>query len=178
MTYLPDDAIELGVLRQGDIIDQVHILGALNLNAISYMTNGDRSTLWCVQNEPKFGPAAVLSHSCEIDPTNDVKLTSIVLAPLRDINTATDPRKIQELVESNIIGEDTQFSYLKYFFLEPHEALPFERGVVIDFSKCFSVRNKSYAQLVQQKKLQLVEAVADQMALKLSLYFYRVQRTA
>jgi len=116
----------------------------------------------------------VLSHSCEIDPQNKIKLTSIILAPLRDINTATAPNKIQELIDSNEIDKtEPQASYLKYFYVHPNENLKFDRGAIVDFSKCFSLRRQAYAMLLSNKILQLSDEATSSMALKLALYYYR-----
>ena len=89
--FLSDAQIERDVLRQGDIIAQVHLLGAINLNNIQYSSamNSSSYSSWAILSPPKFGDAIVLSHSCEIAPENRTKFTSIILAPLRDINTAT-----------------------------------------------------------------------------------------
>ncbi len=176
--YLPEDQIERNILRQGDIISEVHLLGAINLSTINYMVSNDTRIGWFIPKPPDFRPAIILSHSCEIDPSNDIKLTSIILAPLRDINKATDPQKIEELKQSNIIDESSTYSYLKYFYIEPNPSIPFDDGAVVDFSKCFSVRNKSYNDLLSQKIIQMREEIANKMALKLSLYFYRQKETA
>ncbi|MCB0404715.1 MAG: hypothetical protein KDD51_07995 [Bdellovibrionales bacterium] len=119
-------------------------------------------------------PMMVLSHSCEIDKENDIKLTSIILAPLRDINKITHPDMLEQLKQSNLISEETERTFLKYFYLEANEQMPdFTGGAVVDFSKCFSMRKTAYDYLRDRKILQLQPAIANQMALKLSLYFYR-----
>jgi len=128
---------------------------------------------WTVNTPPKITHSMVLSHSCEIDLVNKIKLTSIILAPLRDLNKATEKSKIEELINSNYLTPDTTASFLKYFYINPHEILPYSEGAVVDFSKCFSIRKNSYKILVENKCLQLKEDVANKMALKLSLYFYR-----
>jgi len=175
--YLPEEKIERNILRQGDIISEVHLLGAINLSTINYIVSNDAKTGWFIPKPPDFRPAIILSHSCEIDPSNDIKLTSIILAPLRDINKATDPQKIEELKQSNIIDESSTYSYLKYFYIEPNPFIPFDDGAIVDFSKCFSVRNKSYNDLLSQKIIQMRKEIANKMALKLSLYFYRQKKT-
>jgi len=129
---------------------------------------------WSIPSPPNYGDAMVLSHSCEIDPQNKIKLTSIILAPLRDINTATAPNKIQELIDSNEIDKtEPQASYLKYFYVHPNENLKFDRGAIVDFSKCFSLRRQAYAMLLSNKILQLSDEATSSMALKLALYYYR-----
>jgi len=133
-------------LRQGDIISSVHILGAINLKTVQYTATSDAIgksgyQSWQVPKPPEFLDAMVLSHSCEIALENKAKLTSIILAPVRDIHTATSQERIEELISSNLIDKDEpRASYLKYFYLEPNTQFQFERGAIVDFSKCFSVR--------------------------------------
>jgi hypothetical protein len=168
-------------LRQGDIISSVHILGAINLKTVQYTATSDgigKSSYqsWQVPKPPEFLDAMVLSHSCEIAIENKVKLTSIILAPVRDIHTATSSERIEELIASNLIDKDEpRASYLKYFYLEPNPGFQFERGAVVDFSKCFSVRKQAYDMLLEKKVAELQKEFRLSMALKLSLYFYRTQ---
>ena len=79
--------------------------------------------------------------------------------------------------ESNIIDpDDPRESYLKYFYLEPHERLGFVRGGIADFSKLFSVHKTSYERLLQKKILQLRPEIAMRMAYKLAMYFFREEQ--
>jgi hypothetical protein len=118
----------------------------------------------------------VLSHSCEIARDNAIKVTSIILAPVRDVSGATPREKLRELIESNFIDRaQPESRYLKYYYLEPHHKLPFQDGAIVDFSKCFSVRKNSYDFLLARKAVQLLDEARDSMALKLSLYFHRQQ---
>jgi len=48
----------------------------------------------------------VLSHSCEVALANKLKLTSIILAPIRSIHKATRTDRIQELINSNLIDRN------------------------------------------------------------------------
>ncbi len=173
--YLSAEEIESGVLRQGDIISEVHSIGALNLNNVFFVNKGEEILQWGVDDKPKLIPAMVLSHSCEIDPANTVKLSGLVLGPIRDVDRAAPSDKINQLIESNIIDEENpQPSFLKYFYLNPSDLLPqFQNGAVVDFSKCYSFRKECYNALVKKKILQLDPQIADKMALKLALYFYR-----
>lgn len=172
--YLSEESCETGDLRQGDILSNIPLLGVINLKTIQFQTDAEKKIWgWTVPRIPEFEHVVVLSHSCEIDKINDIKLTSIILSPIRDIHKATSPEKIDELKKSNIIEKDVGASYLKYFYIEPHEKMPFEDGAIVDFSKCFSVKNKSYDELLQNKILQLRPEVAEKMAFKLGLYFYR-----
>ena len=174
--FLSDAQIERDVLRQGDIIAQVHLLGAINLNNIQYSSamNSSSYSSWAILSPPKFGDAIVLSHSCEIAPENRTKFTSIILAPLRDINTATSEDRVKELIESNLIDlTKPQASFLKYFYLPPNPNLKYTEGSIIDFSKCFSVRKQSYDSLVKSKIAQLSRDCISSLALKLALYFHR-----
>ncbi len=176
--YFDDESMERGVLRQGDIVADVHLLGVININSIQYTSTAasDPSQVvsWSIPSSPKFGDAMVLSHSCEIDLDNEIKLTSIILAPLRDINTATKPEKIQELIDSNEIDHnEPQASYLKYFYVYPNGNLKFSNGAIVDFSKCFSLRRQSYDNLLSSKIAQLNNKATSSMALKLALYFHR-----
>lgn len=172
--FLHETKIERDVLRQGDIISNILILGAININGIQFQVDqkGEKKS-WSVSQQPKYSDAMILSHSCEIDPSNNVKLTSIILAPIRDINKATNPSKIDELIKSNIIDSSVQESYLKYFYILPHPKLSFKNGAVVDFSKCFSLKKESYSELIKSKIIQLNNSTIDNMSLKLSLYFYR-----
>ncbi len=108
--YESNSDTNFDLLYQGDIIKDIHILGAINLNSIHYSSRDfasiDKITSWQVPSEPKIGHVMVLSHSCEISLENDVKVTSIILAPLRDLSTATSKEKISELISSNLIDHD------------------------------------------------------------------------
>ena len=175
--FLDDELIEHDTLRQGDIVSDVHLLGVINSMGIQYSSQAGRLEefiSWSVPAAPKFGDAMVLSHSCEVDRENTIKVTSIILAPLRNINTATDKNRIKELIESNLIDQtETNASFLKYFYVGPNSQLEYGDGAVVDFSKCFSVRNKCYDIFLANKKIQLAEDAVASMALKLALYFYR-----
>ena len=71
-------------------------------------------------------------------------MTSIILAPIRDLNSASPEEKVKELIDSNFIDEKSEYSYLKYFYLEPHDSMPYKNGGIVDLAKCFSVRKNSY----------------------------------
>jgi hypothetical protein len=169
--------MEVGILRQGDILTKVHILGAIHLSQIQYgatHSNPVERVSWMVPGKPVFGDAMVLSHSCEIAPENKVKLTSIILAPLRDLHSATDKARLEQLIHSNYIDPaNPSPSFLKYFYVSGNPALVHENGAVVDFSKCFSVRNKDYEDLAKNKVAQLRVDISAKMALKLALYFHR-----
>ncbi len=175
--FLVDDQIERGTLRQGDIISQVHLLGAINLSSLLYSSHAGSPTeysSWSIPAAPKFGDAMILSHSCEIALENKVKLTSIILAPLRDLHRATEPERIQELINSNLIDrDDPSPSFLKYFYVPQNPKLQYNHGAVVDFSKLFSVRKQSYNTLLEKKIAQLSKDAIASMALKLALYFHR-----
>lgn len=173
--FVDETGFEAGTLRQGDIIADIHLLGALNPGGIKFITDqSDNKTGWSVENKPEFGDAMILSHSCEIAQENGVKVTSIILAPIRDINSATEPGKRQELIDTNLIEPGaTTASFLKYFYLVPNEKLTFANGAIVDFSKCFSFRKNYYEKLVEKKKLQLTNEIRIKMSLKLAAFFYR-----
>jgi len=172
--YLDKQDIEYSILRQGDILEGIQILGAINLGAVNIATNiRGEPVSWTYPVKPTFSHAVVLSHSCEIDPSNKVKLTSIILAPLRDLNSASPEERIDELKRSNYIDEKSDYSYLKYFYLEPHELLPYKGGAVVDLAKCFSTRKNSYDLLLGHKVLQMVPESIFQLSLKTALYFHR-----
>jgi len=173
--FLDEENIERDALKQGDIISQVHLLGAINLRSITYHTPSGESEYcgWSIPQKPKLGDAMVLSHSCEISLENKTKVTSIILAPLRDIHKATSPEFIQRLIETNMIDATSQESFFKYFYVAPNPKLEFTDGVVVDFSKCFSVRKQSYDALLNKKIAQLSQDAAYAMALKLALFFHR-----
>ncbi len=168
--YLPEEDAEAGVLRQGDIIEDVPLLGAISLDKHVAID----TAAWSVAEKPERGLCMVLSHSCEIDPQNTVKVTSLILAPVRDAARATEPAKFEILKSSNILREGVTSSYLKYFYLEPHAKLPLARGGVVDFSKLFSLRKTAIEQLAPKKILQLKPDFAQAMAKKLAAYFFRM----
>ena len=180
--FLPQESIEKNVLRQGDIIKNIHLLGAINLNSVHYSVsqlNQEEYMAWNVPNKPIFGDAMVVSHSCEIDRENKVKVTSVILAPIRDVNTATSPERVQALIDSNYIDtESPAASFLKYLYVEPNPALQYSNGAIVDFSKIFSVRKQYYDQLLERKVVQLNEIASLNMALKLAVYFYRRESLA
>jgi hypothetical protein len=171
---LDDLNIERGILRQGDIISQTYLLGVLNPNGFNEVVTDGKQTAWIIPfKEESIGDAIILSHSCEIDLANKIKATSIILAPIRDVDKATDKDKVEELKNSNLLKIGQSFSFLKYFYLEPNDKLKYTNGAICDFSKCFSLRKNFYQQLLDRKVLQLKQDIADAMALKLSVYFYR-----
>lgn len=169
--------VSTSALLQGDIVGGIQLLGAINVESIRYSTRAaDRNDVdaWIVPGLPKTGHAMVLSHSCEIDPRNRSKLTSVILAPIRDASSATDEAKLELLIASNLIDQsESSGSFLKYFYLEPMDPIPCPQGSIVDFSKCFSVRNKCYEFLLGRKVLELNPDVRDSMSLKLALYFHR-----
>jgi len=176
--YLGEDSIERSTLRQGDVISGIHLLGAINFKNIHYSStagNPDEKASWMMPTQPKFGDVMVLSHSCEVSLENAVKVTSIILAPLRDINSATDKARIDELIQSNLVDQSNPgASFLKYFYLPPNQGMEFQNGAIVDFSKCFSIKKQGYDQLVKNKIIQLTPDNIQSMSLKLALYFHRV----
>jgi hypothetical protein len=174
MYYIEDETFEPNSLKQGDILSNIHLLGAIHFGIIQYLTaTSDDKKGWLVTKAPEFADAMVLSHSCEISLENKTKLTSIILSPIRDINSATSADKIEELKRTNLIDLSSDRSYLKYFYLEPNDKLQYKTGGVTDFSKCFSVRKNSYDFLVKKKILQIKPEIRNKMSLKLALYFNR-----
>lgn len=174
--FVVPDVMDTASLWQGDIVQNVQLLGALNYGAIAHAlpsVGGGSPLGWSYVAAPVSGLAMVLSHSCEVAKDNGVKLTGVILAPIRDLSQATPVGKYNEIITSNRIGNDTEASYLKYFYVEPHSLLPFEAGGVADFSKCFSMRKNSYDVLLNAKILQLEDDLRESMALKLALYFHR-----
>jgi hypothetical protein len=172
--YKNEADFEKEVLRQGDIIGNTQIFGAINLKSITFINNYKHDPEgWQCKAKPIFSYAIILSHSCELDPANGIKLTSIILAPLRNIDTATEESKLDELKNSNILRPGQTYSYLKYFFLEPHPKINFPNGSVIDFSKIYSLKKDSYSEIVSHKLIQLQESAVEDIVLKYSAYFYR-----
>jgi hypothetical protein len=172
--YKDETAMEKKALRQGDIIENTQLFGAINLKSIIFLNNSKNEPEgWQCKAKPIFGYAIVLSHSCEIDKANGVKFTSIVLAPLRDVDKATEKSKLDDLKESNILSEGIEYSYLKYFFLEPHPKMNFQNGCIIDFSKTYSLKKDSYNDILGHKIIQLEESAIEHILLKYSAFFYR-----
>ncbi len=62
--YLDNDGIEKGVLRQGDIVAEVHLLGAINSNSIQYTSTAtaeeNQYVGWSIPSPPNYGDAMVL----------------------------------------------------------------------------------------------------------------------
>jgi hypothetical protein len=175
--FVSQEEIDHQKLLQGDVLVGVQLIGAINLGNVTHLTptsgKGDPPG-WTVLARPIVGDAMVLSHSCELDRSNTIKVTSIILAPLRDVSTATAPEKILELKDSNLIDRSSPAaSYLKYFYIERSDRLSYGDGAVVDFSKCFSIRNQSYDLLLTRKTLQLTPPTRFSMSLKLALYFHR-----
>ena len=175
--FVEEASINRVSLLQGDIIADIQLLGALNYQEIQYLMptmQGADSRGWTSLAKREVGSAMIVSHSCEIAQENSVKVTSIILAPLRDASKATKPEKLQELIDSNFIGAlDKQASYLKYFYVPENEKMGLKGAAVADFSKLFSIRKGSYEYVLERKVLEMQDAAREQMALKLALYFYR-----
>ena len=95
--YVPNAELDASSLLQGDIVKNVQFVGALHYGNIAYATPaaGGEPISWTVGKPPETGFAMVLSHSCEIARENGVKLTSIILAPLRDVSGATPADSVQ-----------------------------------------------------------------------------------
>lgn len=183
MTFVEQGEYEAAALRQGDVVRDVHFVGSICYREVmqpAALVDGQPASQWTVQNKLASGPAVVLSQCCEISKENGVKLTSIILAPLRDVSTATHPDKVQELIDSNELDEASgrDFSFLKYFYVPQHPSLPFPRGGVVDYSKIFSVRKSSFDFLLGKKVLQMTDEKRGALALKLAVYFYRESSAA
>lgn len=176
--YVEKPEANFSILIQGDILDEIQILGAINLNTINIATNfkGEQVS-WSVSSPPKISHAMVMSHSCEIDLSNKDKLTSIILAPIRDLNNVSPEEKIEDIIKSNYIEDSSDFSYLKYFYLKPNEYLPYKNGAIVDISKCFSVRKNSFEILLSHKILQLKPEVLWYLSFKAALYFHRDEKS-
>ena len=121
-----DPEIDPKALRQGDILSQVLLFGGINLAAIHcskflYPPKTDKfneTPWWSVSNSPQFGDVMVLSHSCEIAPENLEKLSTIIVAPIRDPKQIAEKDRIEELIASNLVDtEAPRASFVKYFDL-------------------------------------------------------------
>lgn len=87
MPFLETASIERDSLRQGDLIREIHLVGSLCFKDVSVPNSvggGQSQKWWSVHGELPTGPVVVVSYCCEIDRSNAVKLTSIILAPVRD----------------------------------------------------------------------------------------------
>ncbi|MGA2853679.1 MAG: hypothetical protein ABSE90_06085 [Verrucomicrobiota bacterium] len=168
--FLPPEEIEPDVLRQGDIIAEVPILGAIQLEKYAPVVDAS----WAVGTKPESGFCMVLSHSCEIALENEIKVTSLILAPIRDVIGAAKPEQFDLLKQSNVLTKDTATSFLKYFYVEPAPPMPFAKGGLVDYSKLFSLRRHAVKNLVPKKVLQLKPEFVAAMAKKLAIYFYRI----
>ena len=171
-------------LRQGDILKNLQVLGTIDYHQVTSpsglpgMARREPQS-WSVTATPKFRDCMVLTHCCDLDRENENKVTSIILAPLRDVHTATKPEKVDELIQSNDITQPgVKASFLKYFYVDREAKLMARNGAIVDFSKCFSIRNKAYDYLLERKLLQLTDTVRLSMSLKLALYFHREDTVA
>jgi len=174
--FVPSESRKLDTLLQGDIIEETQYFGAMNLNNIFYaQTNNNNIPHWGVNASPQKGPAAILSHSCEVSRDNGVKLTSIILAPIRDINKASAKDKIEEIINSNIPNISKGYSYLKYFYIEPTGFIgeKYPQGCVVDFSKCYSLNKKAYDTLLNKKVMEMANETRKQFSLKNALFYFR-----
>lgn len=174
--FLSREESDFTSLRQGDILKDIVLLGAINRNNVLYVSQpgSESNDFWMYKEKPENGYVMVLSHCCELDRRNGMKVTSIIVAPLRDINKASRPEKVQEIIDTNIIDkEHPSKSFLKYFFLNPYPPIQYTEGCVVDFSKIFSFKNSSYDYLLENKILQLNNEYRDHMSFKLGLFFYR-----
>lgn len=76
--YLSEENIEREALRQGDIITGAQIVGAISLKEIICQNDASGKTIaWVIPRDPCFAASIILSHSCEIERSNGVKMTSI-----------------------------------------------------------------------------------------------------
>lgn len=69
--YLDEEQIELGVLRQGDVISRIHILGALNTGGIQYASTASEPGViksWSVPNKPTFADAMCITLCYQKNP--------------------------------------------------------------------------------------------------------------
>lgn len=164
------------VLRQGDVVRNVQCFGVINPNGVQMLTDpkSGQHNSWMCTAAPKFSDAVVLSHSCEIAKENEMKVTSIILAPMRDVSSGNSQATIDEIISTNLIDvAEPQAAYLKYFWLPPHDKIDFERGALVDYSKCFSVRKQYLDDLIERKALELKDSVRNSFGLKVGLYFAR-----
>ncbi len=155
-------------LRQGDILKDIPIVSAVDLNRY----NEIGAVSWAVAAKPERGACMVLSHSCEIDLRNKVKVTSLILAPIRDCRVVSRD-KLDLLKNSNDLKDGATHTFLKYFYLERHPGIPIDGESVVDFSKLFSLRKNAVESLSKTKVAQLTTDAVTQMARKLAAYFYR-----
>jgi hypothetical protein len=158
-----------GALLQGDIVANVPLLGAIDASSVVGIP---ATSAWAAGGKLELGFAAVLSHSCEISTANGIKVTSCILAPLRDVSSATPPDKLQLLIDSNDVKAE-QPTFLKYFYQPSHPQIGHHKGSVVDFSKLFSVRKTNLEFLLSKKILQVTDVGREQLSRKLALYFFR-----
>jgi len=73
--YKDSHETENNVLRQGDIVSNTQLLGAINLRGVTFINDHKNENVgWQCNSKPLFGYAMVLSHSCEIAPDNGLSL--------------------------------------------------------------------------------------------------------
>lgn len=172
-------------LFQGDVIRSVPSFGAINLKNCTLHCSilGEETAIAAsspidvtISKSVRRCDVVILSHSCEIALENGEKVTSIIVAPIRDVNTATKADKLQELIESNDVdmAEKRGFSYLKYYYMKCG-ACQFPAGAVVDFNKVFSFHKSVYGELLKNKVAQMTAVGREKFSLKLALYYYRKQ---
>ncbi len=182
--FEPAERLDKSSLYQGDVIRNVPAFGAINLKNCMLHSSllggdspGDSGAIdVTITKSIRRCDVVVLSHSCEIAQENGEKVTSIIVAPLRDLSTATKPDKIQELIDSNDVdpASGKGFSYLKYYHLICKDC-QFPAGAIVDFNKVFSFHKSVHVELLKNKSAQMTEAARNKFALKLAVYFYREQ---
>lgn len=165
--FVPDADADFTALLQGDVIKDVPLVGTLELDKVTSIG----ASSWAYPSQLKLGFCAVLSHSCEIARENNEKVTSCILAPIRNADGATKSDLFAILERNEVKANEPTF--LKYFYIPPNEKLTNTNGVLVDFTKIFSVRKTSIQFLVDRKVLQMADEDRRVFAMKLAFYFYR-----
>jgi len=182
-------------LRQGDVLagipfplleySKLHVLGALapNYNYVGlpviaartheHRRDGDWVT---VQVPARFGPCAVLTNCCDLEPRGGrVQVSAITLARLRPISDElrNDPERFASLASNRDPRDPENPGYKDYFYLEPHALLE-GRDWNVHFNQVVTVPTSDVDRLLERKLLQLDDRTRVKFKTKLAFSLGRI----
>lgn len=165
-TTVVDDA-----LRQGDIIKNVPYIKPVSPHALAVrpLPQKPKEPLSIVI-ETAYTSAVVLSYCCELSETNSPgKISSIILAPLREIIEVINNTQLDALKQGNKLAADTK-TFAKLFYMEPGANVI---ESVADFSHIYTL-SRGYLQTLKQNKIaQMDDTTRSLLSEKISYYFLR-----
>ena len=185
--YAPSGADLSAALMQGDILRDFPALDAVPRTRIHSVLPVARDNTAPSPNAealylsalPLLRRVAVVSHSCELQPENEAKVVSVLLAPIRDASRAVKPAQRAQLKDGNELrpasaGAEAQATFGKFFYLPPHADVTEDaEGAVIEFSRTFSLGRDAIEWAIQQRVLRLTNKARTLLGYKLAAFFYR-----